>query len=451
MNAKFSWKNSAVAVESNERRWAMVHVTRIASLGARVSLALAVCLLAAAPSVRALTRTDQPGAILVWPDIVVDSSSPAHKDTLIQLSNTDPTNVKQAHCFLVDANQHCSNSPTTVCRNALNDCSGGGFCVPGWSEIDFEVTLTPGQPVAWSAANGLQDFPLDVPPHCAFSNFSCGSDSDCGIGDHCLGLQNNLGSSVPGAPEDPFVGSLKCIELNTANPPQFDNDNKLIGHATIETLDSDGDRVDVAKYNAVGIRYTGLCVNNDVQTGQLCQQDSDCAVGSCFKPHPTGPSLQIGGDSNAEYAPCPSKLILNHLFDGAKDPIGGGTTSTTLTLVPCGDDFEQQSPGDVTAQFLVFNEFEQRFSAARLVDCFFQSPISNIDTVNSSRSIFNIKFAGTLAGSTWIRGVGSAPTGRGLLGVAILTAGSSSAGYDLHEQADPPAGTAPDVITVPGF
>jgi hypothetical protein len=135
--------------------------------------------------------------------------------------------------------------------------------------------------------------------------------------------------------------------------------------------------------------------------------------------------------------------------------IGASTTVTSdLTLVPCGNDFLSQTPGIVTAQFLVFNEFEQRFSTSRTVDCFLESQLSMLDTRTPTRSIFSAFVAGTIAGQTRIRGVGSAATGRGLLGVAEMFVGNNYAGrastaYNLHQQGDPPAGTQPDLITIP--
>jgi hypothetical protein len=109
----------------------------------------------------------------------------------------------------------------------------------------------------------------------------------------------------------------------------------------------------------------------------------------------------------------------------------------------------------VTAQFLVFNEFEQRFSTSRTVDCFYESLLSSIDTRNSVRSIFSAGVGGSIGGQTRIRGVGSAATGRGLLGVARLlvhnpiTGVDSGAGYNLHQQGNPAVGTPPDLITIP--
>src|SRR5262249_32796732 len=146
--------------------------------------------------------------------------------------------------------------------------------------------------------------------------------------------------------------------------------------------------------------------------------------------------LQIGGGSGAEYQACPSTLILDHLFDGAVDPVTvpipgvdrlvvRRTVTSTLTLVPCGDDFVSQTPGSTTAQFLGFNEVEQRFWRSRTVNCLLDSQLSNIDTRNPTRSIFSAGVAGTIAGQTRIRGVGSAATGNGLLGVAQMLVSNS--------------------------
>jgi hypothetical protein len=422
----------------NERRWAMVKTTRVAFVATLVGLATGVCLSSAIPSAQALTTSDSPSAILVWPKIVVDSEgrfNTGPTDTVVQLSNTSTTDVKQAHCFYVNANSHCADTGA-VCLDA-EDCpaSGGGFaaCLPGWSEIDFQVVLTRDQPVSWFAGSGLQrgDFPLEGPGHCTnIPARMCIRDADCGPPGTCDLGQNNLGSAVPPAPEDPFVGSLKCIEYTSGNPPVPDTTNTLKGEGSIMTVPfinaSAPEAVDVQKYNAVGLRSTGIS-------------------------NPPLNVLQIGGSSGAEYQACPTTLILNHLFDGATDPISDSSVITSdLTLVPCGDDYLRQIPGRVTAQFLVFNEFEQRFSTSRTVDCFFERLLSNIDTPNNSRSIFSAGVSGTIAGQTRIRGVGDASTGRGLIGVArVFFSDFSGAAYNLHEQGNPDATVQPDIITLP--
>jgi hypothetical protein len=434
----------------------MVKTARAATVVALMGLVAGVGLFGAVPSARAVSTSDKGAAILVWPKIIVDTSGRFTEgepiETLLQLSNLSTTNLKQAYCFYINANSHCLANPSAVCEDASDCPSGLGFspCVPGWSEIDFTVFVTADQPLAWYASEGLQrgDFPIEGPGHCTFPpGRICTRDTDCGFPNgQCILGQTNLGSGIPPVPEDPFVGSLKCIEYDpSVNPPvpdQSPTTNTLKGEASVMTLQPldtapPFDAVDVMKYNAVGLRATGVV---------------------------SGPTneLQIGGDAlTAEYQACPNTLILDHLFDFAVDPISvapgspNGEVVTDLTLVPCGDDFLRQRPGRVTAQFLVFNEFEQRFSTSRTVDCFYESLLSNIDTSNNLRSIFSAFVSGTLAGQTRIRGVGTAPTGRGLLGVALFavdnlaTDGFSGAGYNLHQQGNPPPGTPPDVIVLP--
>jgi hypothetical protein len=95
-------------------------------------------------------------------------------------------------------------------------------------------------------------------------------------------------------------------------------------------------------------------------------------------------------------------------------------------LVPCTEDFENQRTdiSNTTAQFLVFNEFEQRYSTSTQVECFKEIRLSNIETPMNERSIFSAGVAGTLTGQTRIRGTeglfadAESEAGYGLLGVA---------------------------------
>lgn len=432
----------------------MQKIKRVAS--AVVGCGFALCALSGIASAQQpqLPASDKPAAILVWPKIVVDTgdvlkTSVGPTDTLIQLSSAvatrgsktrDLPGLKQAHCFYVDATGHCSNDPTTQCLSS-DDCVltglGIGSCDPGWTEVDFDIRITPEQPLAWLASQGLQgnDVPITAPGTCSNNNrISCTSDERCG-GFTCNLQPSNAGTAVPPTPEDPFVGSLTCIQFdpnsNPATPDVSLTANALFGNAAIEVVLDDTGGVDVQKYNAVGIQ-------------KLCTTDGppSCNVGG-----PVNDVLQLGG-TNAAYQGCPARLVLNHLFDGAEDPFpGSGPSSTDLTLVPCGNDFLRQVPGKVTAQFLVFNEFEQRFSTSATVDCFLESLLSNIDTPDNSRSIFHVNVAGTLAGQTIIRGVGSAPTGQGLLGVArVFLDDINGAAYNLNEKG---TSTVPDLITIP--
>lgn len=386
-----------------------------------------------AHSASALTTTDRPASIIVWPKILVDTSATVYTstptDTLLELTNQSTSSLKQAHCFLVNSNGHCSNNPAQVCEDAT-DCEGFA-CTPGWTEIDFNIFLTENQPLAWYASSGLRrgQFPIEG------DDFMCNPPLDnqpCAFGCGAFGCnagQSNLGSGIPPVPEDPFKGSLTCIQFdasaNPSVPDQTSTRNAFTGHATILSSST----LDVQKYNAIGIAATGnTTATNGVNVLQL---GLDAA----------------GSAANREYDACPQTLIMDHLFDGATDPLLNSTVETELTLVPCGSNFLNQDAGDATAQFLVFNEFEQRFSTSRRVDCQLDTPISNIDTRNSARSIFSAGVSGTIAGQTRIRGVGTNATGRGLLGVARVTHTEGfSAAFNLYEVGTP---STPDIITLP--
>jgi hypothetical protein len=402
-----------------------------------------IAAVAMASNARAITHSDRPASIQVWPKIVVDTSGQftggVPVNTLITLSNVDSTNVVQAHCFYTNGNSHCADNPARVCRSSA-DCvttvAGGGTnvaeCDPGWDEMDFDVNLTHEQPLAWYANGGLQrgQFPLEGPFFCVGSSASieCESDAFCtslGFAGGCDNANSNLGSGIPPVPEDPFIGSLTCFQWNTgtgASEQRLDRDNMLIGDASILQGGVTAP-ADVAKYNAIGLAHI---------TDETGNEDPEEL-------------------NDVEFASCPATLIMSFLFDGAIDPLGTAvnqTSSTELTLVPCSEDFATQTPGRTTAQFLVFNEFEQRFSTSRTVDCLFDGTISSIDTRNPARSIFSAGIAGTIAGQMRIRGVGgnnlpfdgeTVATSGGLLGlaresIANKPGGPSSAAYNLHQQ-----------------
>jgi hypothetical protein len=327
---------------------------------------------------RADVTSTNAAAILVFPKIVVDTTTETGEvtDTIIQITNTSsaPVNVR---CFWVDANGHCSNTGR-IC-NPVGDpadttCTQFEFCAPGWQETDFSFRLTPKQPIAFTASEGLPNLPLsDFPNNGQFS-----------------------GGSILPVSEDPFVGELKCVEVDDSEQPTDQNDLK--GEATIEEVEAAPQTLDVDSegYNAIGIQaIAGQNDGNDV--------------------------LVLGQEYNA----CPNILILDHFFDDAKEPSSAGRyVRTDLTLVPCSEDFNTQAPITTTVQFLVFNEFEQRFSTSRSVRCFSEIVLSDIDTrpgpTGDEQSIFNVAVQGTLTGQTLIRGVSDSATtyGHGLLAIA---------------------------------
>jgi hypothetical protein len=144
----------------------------------------------------------------------------------------------------------------------------------------------------------------------------------------------------------------------------------------------------------------------------------------------------------ANYAGCPSTLILNNFFDDASDPISGSPITTRLTLVPCTEDLSITDAGGLdepltAVQFLLFNEFEQRMSTSTRLRCFSDSQLSNIDAkVGAEKaSVFNVGTQGTLVGQTRIRGVTNSDTnvGHGIIGIAEEFHGGASVAMNLNQ------------------
>ena len=163
-------------------------------------------------------------------------------------------------------------------------------------------------------------------------------------------------------------------------------------------------------------------------TGTACASPSDC-LNTCVTTNQC-----VGNTCSVDAAPCTgtsdcannvcslSKQKCLH-DDDCTDPGFRARIGTDLTLVPCTEDFENQNPqlSQTTAQFLIFNEFENRFSLSTTVQCFKEARLSSLDSGNQNdRSLLSVGVEGTLTGQIRIRGVQSAdPTqaGNGLLGV----------------------------------
>jgi hypothetical protein len=297
--------------------------------------------------------SEQAAAIVFFPYVVDDPARGL--DTRLQLSDVDPNSAVGTHCFYFDANNHCT-SDGAVCASAA-DCSAGASCVPGFLEVDFNVFLTRGQPLSWRASQGLQ--PGDLP--CRFPG--------------CVGGDTNLGTSVPPTPEEPFVGSMICIAMGSAVDQSVPVErNVLVGSVSIERFQDAPRRLDVAEYAAVGLRAITGANNTD--------------------------NVLILGGAQAEYEGCANSLTLNHLFDGAPDPIATGRqVFTTLVLLPCTlDTLRQTFPSQPEIDYVFFNEFGERFTA-----------IENPEGVLLVRRLsalpsqfFTFANAGTLTGQTQI-------------------------------------------------
>lgn len=367
------------------------------------TIAVSAALLASAgQAALADIQSDRAAAIVVYPHIEVGASN----DTVIRLSNANQSNSILAHCFYVNANSHCAGGSNDgqICNDNPGLCTGG-ICTPGWEETDFRIRLTPFQPIQWLASDGLSGDDLPLPAGYCVRNPQrlCASDSDCNPfpGGECT--DSNVGTRIPPVAETPFQGELRCIAINENGLPASRNDLK--GEALLEVIRS-GNGIDVASYNAIGIQSTGA-------TSGAANE------------------LVIGG-ANAEYNGCPNYLILDHFFDTARDPVPGtsNTITTQLVMVPCSTDYLRQIPGSATAQFLVFNEFEQRFSTSKPVRCYDRTQLCRIGTTQCQNSVFNVAVAGTLTGQTRINPIRGPrdPYGAGLLGLAIeLHDGSGSA------------------------
>jgi hypothetical protein len=292
-------------------------LVRLVGLATLVGLGIA-----AKPAVATVT-TERSASILVFPKVIADGT----RDTIIQITNTS-NNMRHAHCFYVNGALTDPSAP----QSDLNP--------PLWTETDFDIWLTKQQPTHWVASTGRLLNPADA----TCRSTTCDPSSSGGDHADCCDAGQDPGHVPPVGPD--FTGELKCIETEATDMPV--SGNSLKGEATIVESATN----DVSKYNAIGLQ--GFDTNTG--DGVLC----------------------IGGDVSdacprgAEYAACPDTWMLDHPLVGSEDPVvaqadcGEGTctssVSANLTVVPCSEDFEHQSPPPVLLSFLVTNEFEQTFS-----------------------------------------------------------------------------------------
>lgn len=338
--------------------------------------------------------TNTSAGIIIFPRIVVDTANGI--DTEIQVTNATDV-MSRALCFYVNANGHCEiNGNICDQTNYQSQCAPeGGLCQQGWQTRDFRLTLTKRQPVSWRASSGLAEFPL--PPR------QGEPDSE----------QSNKDSFIPPVQEDPFVGELRCIEIDVGSEqPLAAND--LMGVATV--VETDNGQIDASKYNAIGIPAIEGAQDGDPNT------------------------LNIGGP-DPEYNACPNILTVSHFFDYANVSTHDDNTASVtsrLTFVPCSADFlSPDAPSEdaplpaITLQFLVFNEFEQRFSTSSKLYCYKETQLADIDTRpgddGNGASIFSAGVEGTLTGQTRIRSVAGTGdyAGNGVLAVIEETWTSS--------------------------
>jgi len=299
---------------------------------------LAVALIAAvATPVRGEVTTEKSASILIFPKLLYDLHT---FDTIIQISNTS-NSIVYAHCFYVDA------------RLADPGLPEGPLNLPIWQEVDFDLTLTRQQPTHWVISAGRTTDPFD--PTCNNSNQEC---NDAGF---------DPGRIPPVSPG--FEGELKCIEVDQSGAPISGNHMK--GEGTINTrapqlTGSPFIAGDSSKYNAIGI--LGLDSN-----------DSDTV-------------LCLGGEANskcpagAEYQGCPNVTLVSHYAEGTSSPLldeffDFSSVQTELTIVPCTQDFETQTPSRVRIQFAIYNEFEEPFSTSTTVTCWGNFRLAEVNPI----------------------------------------------------------------------
>lgn len=376
--------------------------------GARLSVAaLATSLMLLGWSAGAsaqVAQSDYTAGFVVLPKVVVHTTGgtpavlpgEAATDTLIQITNTNQAEAITVDCWWVNANKHCGTvePPHGAICETNADCDPGLQCLQGWGVNDFQVTLTPGQPIGFTASSGIPIGTLPCDPDFVGS-------PECQFGD--------ASGSIPGVNEDPFRGELKCVQVDGDDVPVVENDLKIEA-TVISTTVGGGLVTTAAAYNGIGFS---------------AEEDGTGDAGDPLCLGSLPPGTPAGIECAATYAPCPGILHFEHFFENAVTELGS-RVSTDLTLVPCSEDLgEPADQGNltITAQMLIYNEFEQRFSTNSRVQCYQATRLSDIDTQpgpsGDAFSIFNVGVQGTITGQTRIRGVRGpdGELGYGLLGV----------------------------------
>jgi len=311
----------------------------------------AVALGVLAASAHADVVTEKGASILVFPKVVYADG----QDTIIQIANI-ANNMVHARCFYVN-----SQLPPGC---EIEDPRVG--CTPSWDETDFSIWLTKQQPTHWLVSAGR---PVDPSDNFQYISTPTKPYNGAGIDP----------GSIPPVPSG-FTGELKCIQVMADGTPI--GANSLKGEATIE---DNNPAADVSKYNAIGIQGT------EAAAATCGDPTQDCV-------------LQLNnprGTTDGEYNACPQTLVLNHFADVGTDPVTGDDLRVQLTLVPCSENFETQTPSHVVVQFLVYNEFESRFSTSTTVTCWKNTYLTDIDSPNNpDLSVFSAATLGSTVAQT---------------------------------------------------
>jgi len=381
---------------------------------------------------RADVTSDTPGSIVIYPKVIADGT----RDTLIQLTNTSNVGTS-VHCFYFD-----------------------GTSTPPCQHDDFFLDLTPQQPIFWRASTGRRP----DEQRCVGgtnNNKTCSANSDCpptGVG-VCATTPGLFLGLVP--PRIKFQGELKCVQVDASGVPIGGNSFK--GEALLETLGNG----QISEYNAIAIQNitnpapTLTCSNIP---GKVCTSAQDCQdpnnpaiVGNC--------AIVLKLD-NTMYNACPSELLATHYAQGATDLFTGATVNSEITLVPCTEDIENNSPTaplspPVIANVTPFSELELLTGSRQVaVSCWANLSLGDIAFGGDGQlgpghgGVYDSSVDGTFV-MTRIRT--SAAPNSGLLGVLeefhclnntqCGPINGGSAAVNLHGQGSRSA--SGDVITIP--
>ncbi len=150
-------------------------------------------------------------------------------------------------------------------------------------------------------------------------------------------------------------------------------------------------------------------------SGGVCANDAECLANVCDLGAGTcsvsGDECAADGDCENVCDPVSEECSLSKTNCGPFGTNGECEPATMdvrvlteITMVPCTQDFEEgilfptpgegAGPASTQVQFLVFNEFEQRFSTSTTLTCFDELPLSAIDTSQPERSIFSAGVGG---------------------------------------------------------
>ena len=292
---------------------------------------------------RADVTTDQSASIIIFPKVIVDGT----RDTVIQIANTDNMQAN-AECVYINTAGTCSVTTSLTC-SVDTDCPTDPVpevCVHQCTETNFTIFLTGQQPTYWVASMGRSNFDLRM-----WGGFSPG-----------------LIQPLP----VPFVGELKCIQVDASFAPVAQN--SLKGEAIIYASGTPLGVGAVSEYNAIGIKASGapsfvltgqtVC-DGGANNGLPCSGALECPGGTCS-------SVTTG------YNACPAALYVNHYGEGATDSFTGATVDTEITLVPCSELLEQQTPVHASAVFRITTELEESISCSVPFDCLLNARLSDL-------------------------------------------------------------------------